>query len=149
MPSKHVFPAFLVPQAGLNALDKAHRNHIENADEAVASLNVESGYKKQFPSQMQQHYWDYYVAAGNRRRVRCRYVEVHPGLVPGQLNSNAIDGMLRKVNWLKGKIQSGDLPETDGQFIWARAGGNSNLSKQERLILAKNGLSIPKRRVMV
>lgn len=149
MPGKHLFPVFLVPQAGLSALTQAHANHIENAGEAIASLNLESKYKKQFPSQMQQHYWDYYLAVGNRRRIRNRYVEVHPGLVPEQLNSKVIDGMLRKVNWLKGKIQSGDLPETDGQFIWARAGGNSYLSRQEQLILAENGLSVPKRRVKV
>lgn len=145
MAGKHRFPPFLLPQPGLQALTVAHRNHIENPGAAVGSLNVEKEYRKQFPSQQQEHYWDYYVAAGKPRGFRNRYVEVHPGLSPG--NPDVIAGMLKKVNWLKAKIRAGDLPETEEEFIWARAGGNSDLSKREALILAQNGLSLPKRRI--
>ena len=136
----------MTPVNKLQALVQGHQNKIENSKDVIASLNVEKGYKLHLPIQNGLHFWDYYLAVGNPRNIKNRYLEVHPGLIP---NRNVIDEMIAKVAWLKKRIASGDLPETNGAFIWARATGTSNLSIQQKLILAANGLSIPKSKVTV
>lgn len=146
MAGQHNFPDFLVLHPKLVALPKSDRNKIENAKDIVSSLHVENGYRKRFPSQHNQHYWDYYLAAGKPRSFKNRYMEVHPGLLPDR---NVIREMLDKVTWLKTHIESGDLPKSDGKFIWARATGAPILSRQDQLRVAGAGLSLPAKKVTV
>src|SRR5258706_12467927 len=100
---------------GLAALKKSDRNKI-NLNQLVAehSANVDRSYQEAEPN---ENRWDYFIGVRRKRRYSPVYVEVH------KVTSDEVDLLIRKVTWLKGKIQEEDWPRGD-EFPFFVAGSN-------------------------
>lgn len=145
--------AGLPTQPGKGALDSQYRSMLDsNGATLTASVDMDQAY---LASEPQSPRWDYGIGIAEAGDIeKAFWLEPHPASSTGE-----VQRMLAKLAWLKDKLALAQFAElrqltqrasAAGQpvYIWLHSGANRILpSSREARLLARNGLSLPKRHI--